>query len=186
MIINFILRKEIETQTGDITHLWNRQQSLDWPKAAWASPKNRDSPLVSGSNPCPLEGFPPEAWLLARANSTKLLARPAAPSLLTVTRMFFHVCLHSLPHDPPLMKGAYKSGQNSVWWLKTVLSKCRCCSVQVLSQPLTFCCRAKPRTLVQNKPFSGLSCDLSKQGGAQLSLPKCGPRVAEWETGKVG
>lgn len=41
MIINFILHEEIEAQTGDITHLWSEQQSLDWPKAAWASPKNR-------------------------------------------------------------------------------------------------------------------------------------------------
>lgn len=54
----------------------------------------------------------------------------------------------------------------------------------MLPQPLTFCCRAKPRALVQNKPL--LSCDLSKQGRAQLSLPKCGPRMAEWETGQVG
>lgn len=54
----------------------------------------------------------------------------------------------------------------------------------MLPQPLTFCCKAKPRALVQNKPL--LSRDLSKQGSVQLSLPKCGPRMAEWETGKVG
>lgn len=57
MIINFILHEEIEAQTGDITHLWSEQQSLDWPKAAWASHENWASPLVSGSNLCSLEGF---------------------------------------------------------------------------------------------------------------------------------
>lgn len=71
---------------------------LGLPEAVWASSENQAFPLGSDSNTCPQQGFPPDEqdWPLARANYTELLARPAAPSLLTAMRIPSSVCLHSL------------------------------------------------------------------------------------------